>query len=404
MMTAALFLFVLALATGVYVASALVLAWSRRADCARPPRDFTPPVSIVKPLSGLDEQLEENLESFYRLDYPVYEVVFSFARRDDPAFPVAQRVADRNSQVSTVFVVDPAEPAANSKVNRLAAGVRRARHRYLLFSDGNVRVRPDFLRRAISPFRDPVVGLVSNLFRGSWPESVASRLECLYLNGTLQPAIAAISRMLSRPCVVGKSILISRAAFDVIGGFVPIRSFLAEDYLLGLAVRGAGYRVVLSADTLDTTEISKTPDAAWSRHRRWAMIRQRVAGPAYAAELLSSPLPWFAGALVFSFDRPAVIVAAGALLALRYLAEVLVTRDGGRAIPARDLSLLPVRDVALAFLFWAGLFGRTTSWRGRRVLLGPRTLIESEVSDRPRLLWGQTPFHRTSVPASSSLQ
>jgi ceramide glucosyltransferase len=385
-MTGALFLFVLALATGLYVASAIVLAWSRRADCARPPRDFTPAVSIVKPLSGLDEQLEENLESFYRLDYPAYEVVFSFARREDPAFSVAQRVADRNPQVSTVFVVDPGEPAANSKVNRLAAGVRRARHRYLLFSDGNVRVHPDFLRRAISPFRDPAVGLVSNLFRGSWPESIGSRLECLYLNGTLQPAIAAISRLLSRPCVVGKSILISRAVLDVIGGFAPIRSFLAEDYLLGLEVRSAGYRVVLSADTLDTTEIAKTPEAVWSRHRRWAMIRQRVGGPAYAAELLSSPLPWFAGVLAFSFDRPGMVAAAAGLLALRYLAEALVTRDGGRAIAVRDLPLLPVRDVAVAFLFWAGLLGRTTTWRGRRVLLGPRTLIESEVRARPRVL------------------
>jgi ceramide glucosyltransferase len=386
MMPAMIFLLILTLVAAVYVASALVLGWSRRTDCVRPPRDFAPPVSIIKPLSGLDEQLEENLESFYRLDYPAYEIVFSFARRQDPAFSVARRVADRHFDVPTVFVIDSAEPAANSKVNRLAAGVRRARYHYFLFSDGNVRVKPDFLRRVISPFRDPSVGLVSNLFRGKWPESLASRLECLYVNGTLQPATAAISRLLRQPCVVGKSILISRSAFEVIGGFAPIRDYLAEDYLLGVTVRRAGYRVVLSAATLDTTEIAKTGAAAWGRHRRWAIIRNRVAGAAYTAELLASPLPWYVGAVAFSGGRLGLVALASALLLVRYVAELAVEFDGGHAIPARDLPLLPVRDALVAVLFWAGLLGRKTSWRGRRVMVGPRTLIGSEVREPRRLL------------------
>ena len=385
MMPAMLFLLILALGTAVYVVSALVLGWSRRSDCVRPARDFAPPVSIIKPLSGLDEELEENLESFYRLDYPSYEIVFSFARREDPALPVARRVADRHFDVPTVFVIDPAEPAGNSKVNRLAAGVRRARYSYFLFSDGNVRVAPDFLRRVIAPFRDPSVGLVSNLFRGRWPRSLASRLECLYLNGTLQPATAAISRLLHQPCVVGKSILISRPVFEFIGGFAPIRDYLAEDYLLGVTVRRAGFRVVLSAETLDTTEIAKTPAAAWGRHRRWAIIRNRVAGPAYTAELLASPLPWFAGVLLFAGGRPGLVVLAAGLLLVRYLAEILVEQDAGHPVAARDLPLLPVRDVLVALLFWAGFFGRTTTWRGRRVIVGPRTLIGSEVREGRRL-------------------
>jgi ceramide glucosyltransferase len=185
--------------------------------------------------------------------------------------------------------------------------------------------------------------------------------------------------------VVGKSILISRPVFEVIGGFVPIRDYLAEDYLLGVTVRRAGYRVVLSAATLDTTEIAKTGAAAWGRHRRWAIIRNRVAGPAYAAELLASPLPWFAGAVAFAGGRPGLVALAGALLSVRYLAEMLVEADGGHRVAARDLPLLPVRDLLVAVLFWAGVFGRTTSWRGRRVIVGPRTLIESEVRESGRL-------------------
>src|SRR5215467_9605172 len=147
---------------------------------------FSPPVSILKPLSGLDEGLEENLESFYRLDYPEYEIVFSFARREDPAFAVARMVADRHPEISSLFVVDAREPGGNAKVNRLAAGIRRARHRLLLLSDGNVRVRPDFLGRAVSWFSGSRVGLVSHIFRAVGARSLGSRLESLHLNGALQ--------------------------------------------------------------------------------------------------------------------------------------------------------------------------------------------------------------------------
>lgn len=304
-------------------------------------------------------------------------MVFSFARDDDPALPVARRVADRHPGVPSVFVVDSAEPGGNSKVNRLAAGVRRARHRYFLFSDGNVRVRPDFLNKAIAPFRSSSVGLLSHLFRGTGARSLASRVECLYLNGALQAATAALSRLLRQPCVVGKSILISREAFFEIGGFGQVRDHLAEDYLLGVAVKKAGYRVLLSSAALDTTEIAKRPAAVWSRHRRWAIMRRRLAGPAYAAELLANPLPWFAAALAVSGSEPAILAATAGLLLARYAAEWIAEWDAGHPLRLSDLPLLPARDLAVAALFWAGLFGRATRWRGRRVVVGARTRIET---------------------------
>src|SRR5262245_28245140 len=102
MTAATFFLAVLALSVAVYAAGAVSLAVSRGRRGARVP-GFFPPVSIVKPLSGLDDELERNLESFFELDYPVYEVLFSFARRSDPAFAVARRVADRHPDVPCVF-------------------------------------------------------------------------------------------------------------------------------------------------------------------------------------------------------------------------------------------------------------------------------------------------------------
>src|SRR5262245_10121698 len=270
-------LVVLAASAVVYVVSASSLWKLVRAAKAARATAFTPPVTIVKPLCGTDEGLETNLESFFRLDYPTgaIEVIFSMASAEDPAAAVARRVADRYPGIPSTFVFDAREPGGNAKVNRLEAAVRHAKFRLILFSDGNVRVRPDFLRRAVAEFEDPGVGLVSHLFRATGAVSFGSRLEALYLNGCLQPGTAAIARLLKMPCVVGKSILISRRALDGIGGISVLRDFLAEDYLLGRRIVDSGHRVVLSGDMLDTTEVRKPARAVWARHRRRAMMRRR---------------------------------------------------------------------------------------------------------------------------------
>jgi len=115
----------LALSAAVYLVSASALARMRRRSRCATPSGFEPPVSILKPLSGSDEGLEENLESFFRLDYAAYELVFSFASRDDPAFAVARRVADAHPAIDTTFVFDAREPGGNAKVNRVASWAHR---------------------------------------------------------------------------------------------------------------------------------------------------------------------------------------------------------------------------------------------------------------------------------------
>jgi ceramide glucosyltransferase len=335
-----------------------------------PVPNFAPPVSILKPLCGLDERLEENLESFFRLNYPRYEMVFSFAARADPAYAIARRVADRHPRISSTFVFDARDGGGNAKVDRLAAAADRARHRLLLFSDGNVSVRPDFLVRAASHFADARVGLVSHLFAATGASSVASRVESLFLNGCLLPGTAAVAGLLGMPCVVGKSILVSRAALEDIGGFRALENFLAEDYLIGREVRRAGYRVVLSADVLDTAEVSKAGGAVWARHRRWAMMRRRLGGPLYLMEAFSGPLPWAIAAALAGAWIPAALV-----LVLRYALESGVAASLGRPHTISDRLLLPLRDLVAAGVFVAGLTGRSVRWRGRSLSIGPDTRI-----------------------------
>ena len=368
----------LALCVAVYAAAAIALIRALRRARGEPIAGWEPGVSILKPLCGVDEDLARNLESFFRLDYGAYEVIFSFASPDDPAYPIARSTADRHPEVPSLFVFDAREPGGNAKVNRLTAGLRHARHRLILFSDGNVRVRPDFLRRGVSWFADPGVGLVSHLFRACGGVSLASRLESLYLNGCLQGGTALVAACLRRPCVVGKSILISRPALDAIGGIGALREYLAEDFLLGLQVRRAGYRVALSADLLDTTEVRKGLRAVWARQRRWAMMRRRLGGLLYAGELLVSPLPWCIASIAASGPRAGATAAA--LLAIRYLFEIALASETGTPLTLSDVALLPVRDLASAGIFWAGLAGRRVAWRGKAMRIGRETRILREAA------------------------
>lgn len=377
-MIALVFLAGLFVCVAAYALSLRALALRRRDVPSVVVEGFEPAVSIIKPLAGLDDDLERNLETFFRLDYPRYEVVFSFASERDPAFEVARRVADRHPGTATVFVVDGREPGANAKVARLSAGSRGSRGRYLLLSDGNVRVEPGFLRRAVGFFADPSVGLVSHLFRASGARTFASRLESLHLNGCLQAGTAAVAHWLGMPCVVGKSILISRTALNAIGGFAPLRDFLAEDFLLGQHVSRAGFKVVLCAEEVETAEVAKTLGRVWARHRRWAILRQRLGGAAYLGEIFSSPAIWFAGAVLASEGRPAVLATAVLLGLARGALESLGAAEAGRPLSAIDYLMLPMRDLWVSLVFWAGLFGRRTAWRGRSLRVGPGTLLLDE--------------------------
>jgi ceramide glucosyltransferase len=370
-----LFLTLLALSVAGYAAATFALVRVARRSRRSGWSCFTPGVSVVKPLSGLDDDLEQNLESFYRLDYPEYEIVFSFARRTDPAFEVARRVADRHPSVPSTFVADAREPGANAKVNRLAAGIARTRFRYVLMADGNVRVGPQFLSRAIALFGNGSVGLVSHLFSARGARTFASRLESLYLNGVLSPGTAALVELLRMPCVVGKSILVSRDALNAIGGVEALRDFLAEDFLMGRLVSRAGYQVRLCADEVDTAEVSRSLRASWSRQRRWAILRKRLGGAGYWGELLSGALPWFLGAVVTGGGRIAPVALT--LYAIRIALEA-VGLIRSRCFRPTDLLLIPLRDLAAAALFWAGLLGERTHWRGRQLRVGPATVLLPE--------------------------
>ncbi len=364
-MTAILILALLSLA-----AAALLAGCSFRLLGEAPPAGIAgrPPVSILKPLKGAEPGLAENLESFYELDYPEYEIVFSFASRTDPAADVARRIADAHPNVPTVFVFDSREPGANPKVSRLIHALTRARYSVVLISDGDVRVRPSFLRETAAELADPAVGLVSNPFRGIAAGSLGSAVEALHFNGFVFGGTAAVSRVAGRPCVVGKSILVRRAVLEWIGGLDAVKDFLAEDYLLGSIVDRAGFRVALSRHVIDVASSGKSLRQFWDRQVRWARMRRRLGGLAYALEALASPVPW---ALLLLGTRDAA--AAAALVAGKVLLDAIVLR---RMRASFSVGGVLLKDLIFFGVFWAGLASNRTRWRGMNVTIGARTLLQ----------------------------
>lgn len=202
------------------------------------------------------------------------------------------------------------------------------------------------------------------------------------MNAGLNAAVAAVAWVGARPCVVGKSILVRQEVLDEVGGFGVISEYFAEDYMLGRAVARSGARVLLCADVLDTTEVAKPRSAVWARHRRWAMMRRRLGGPAYALEALFSPALWLAG-LVASGGPPASWAAGAVLLLARYAVEAAVARRLGAPLSPLDWAMLPIRDIFAGAVFVAGLVGRRLRWRGREIEIGDGTRIVREAASYP---------------------
>jgi ceramide glucosyltransferase len=351
---------------------------------ASQPAGFTPTVSILKPLCGLDDELEENLESFARLEGVTYELIASIADPADPAIAVFERVRSRYPEApfrlvtGGTFGPDP----KNRKVERLIFAAREARGEILLVSDSNVRVEPGDVARTVAHFADPAVGCVSNVFRGEGARSFGARIEAMHLLTFVAPG-AAIASLFDVPCVVGKSMALRRSTLDGIGGFERFIRILAEDQAIGLAVRRAGWRVALSPVVVRNVVVKRRLRTALARQVRWNRIRWSFSRPEYLAELLVNPFPLaMLAAAAAPFAAPelseemltlALSTAFIRVAQAATLAQLLSCRER-----AGDALLAPLQDVLQFGAQFAPLLSRQVEWRGVRVRLGRGTeLVEA---------------------------
>ena len=344
--------------------------------------DYSPPVSIFKPLKGLDEELEENLRSFFRLDYPTFQLLFCVADTDDPAIEVVKKLQSEFPEQDSKLVVGCPSFGLNPKVESLAAMDADRKYDVILISDSNVRVRPSYLRETACYLADPGVGLVSNLFVGVGETYASAIMENLQLNGYIAGGVAMAS-VCRVTCVVGKSMLMPVRVLEAVGGFDAVRNILGEDQVFGIRVRQAGYSIRLSHHVIDNVNCRRSFRWFLNRHSRWYKIRRRLALPSF---LLEPAANLACVGLVWAFSGESGIAWGGLLLlvGLGMARDAFQTRWMRGSFPKlRHLLFSPAKDILLLPVWFDAILNQRVLWRGHRFTIGRLTrLREVDTSSR----------------------
>ena len=326
------------------------------------------PVSILKPLKGVDPDLESNLETFFDLDYPEYELIFSIADPRDPAVAVVERVIARHRQVQARVLVGDVPHGLNPKVNNLIRSYREARYDLLLISDSNIRVPPTFLKRLVGHL-DRSIGMVSAVVAGVSPRGIGAEVEAAAL-GTFTARSMLLAEWAGHTCVIGKCMLFRRSIANRFGGIRALARYLAEDYMAGEAMKKLGYRVILMNDPVEQNLGETRLGEFWQRHLRWGRIRKAQNFSAFLGETLLQAFP--SGLLgAIALGNPAVFAAH---LGIWWICDALLLRKLSGSRPSLRAWIL--RE-ALAFPLWiVTALGNTVLWRGKTYTLEPGGLLK----------------------------
>jgi len=334
-----------------------------------------PPISLLKPLRGVDDNLFDNLESFCLQDYPLYEVIFSLQDYNDPAYKVARKVKDTYPQKDIRIIVERCDLGLNPKVNNLIPAYRISRYQHILISDSNVKVDRNYLREIVEHLADPSVGLVSNLIQGINGRSIGSVFENLHLNTFIIGSVCFLDRFLKMPCVIGKSMLMRKADLEAIGGLTAVKDVLAEDYVIGEKMHKAGRKVMLSSHFIYNVNEYWGMNKFLNRHTRWGKLRWKIGGIKYLSELLSNAV-FMSFLPIFMWNPSKLTLSFTAFVSLFKVAGDYYI---GKKIKS-DLNpffyfLSPVKDLVIGVLWFIPIISNTIVWRGNRYLIGRESLL-----------------------------
>ena len=338
----------------------------------------SPGVTILKPLHGAEEGLYEHLLSFCRQDYagPV-QILFGVHHADDPAAAAARRVValaragllrGAAARLSVELVVDPANHGSNGKVSNLINLSRRIEHDLVVLADSDIAVEPDYLDRLAAALQRPGVGLVTCLYRGLPLAGFWSQIGAMGVDyGFLPNALTGVTLKMARPCV-GATIALRRCTLEAIGGFETIKDQLADDYMLGEAVRAVGLKVVLADFVVGHAHSERSLSEVWRRDMRWARTIRSLDPLGYLGSAVTFPVAWALLGLVASGVSAGFVCLAGAAV----LSRMILQQAIDRRFPGHDHAfwLGPLRDL-FSFVIFAGSFlPGHIHWRGRDYQLG----------------------------------
>jgi ceramide glucosyltransferase len=324
-----------------------------------------PAVSLVRPVCGIENYVEETLASAFALDYPRYEIVFCVALAQDPVVPTVRRLMAAHPEVPARLLVGNEKISDNPKLNNLYKGWRAAAHDWVVLADSNVFMPPDYIQRLIAAWR-PDTGLVCSPPVGCRPDGFWAELECAFLN-TYQARFQYAADTLGIGFAQGKSMLWKRSLLEQAGGIRALATEVAEDAAATKVVRGAALRVRLVDAPFEQPLGYRSAAEVWRRQVRWARLRRTSFKVYFMPEILAGGAwPLIAAAFAAAqSDLP--LAGVPALAAVWYGSEAILAWAAGWHLTARSPLAWALRDLLLPAIWFYGWRGSAFVWRGNQM-------------------------------------
>jgi len=366
----------LAVAPLVYYALAIFAA--RRFFGRRPTDafDFAPPVSILKPIRGLDRETYENYLSFCRQDYPEFEILFCVTDDQDAAIPVIEQIIRDFPQRSIRLLIGSEPLGVSDKVNKLCRMAREASHHMLVVSDSDVRVEPDFLRTVIAPFQNSKVGGVTCLYRGITDGSFAADIEAIGNSADFAPGVLVAWLLGDIDFMLGAVMATSKKHLAEIGGFESLVDYFCDDYELGNRIAARGHRIEISRLPVSIVYPRQTLVEAFRHQLRWNLSIRYSRPWGHFGLIFSQGLPWaLLGATIARFRSGAIAYLVAYFVVRTFMAIAVGGQELGDLLVMRKTWMLPLRD-AFAFVVWlASFFPQRIHWRNQEFYVRDKRLV-----------------------------
>ncbi len=343
---------------------------AQAAQAAAIPIAELPPVSVLKPLHGIEPQLEQNLESFFQQDYPNFEILLAVDTDDDAALPLARSLCAKYPHIPSHVMVTGEPPWPNPPAYCFHRMSEQAEHQILVTSDSDVIVGRAYLREVVAPLLEPDTGMVTCVYRGLNRGGFWSLLDAVGMSVEMTAGVLVANMLEGIKFGLGPTIAVRRDALEAIGGYREIGDYFANDFILGNKIDAAGFGVVLSRHIISHVVAPMSLKQMWQRHVRWATStrRSRPAGHFGSGLVFSTPYGLLALLTGWAVGLPGIGIALFVWSLLNRVIEALaigwgVTRD--RECLTRPW-LYPIRDLG-GFIVWVASYTiRRMTWRGGR--------------------------------------
>ena len=344
-------------------------------------KKFQPPISILKPIYGLDPEMYINLKSFCLQNYPKYQIIFGLQDVNDEALPIVKKIIKELNDVDISFIINTERHGTNHKVSNLINMCPSIKYEFMLIADSDMHVNENYLSQVIKPFDDPNTGAITCLYFGSATKKITSMLNTMFINNWFLPSVL-ISKMI-KPIeyCLGATMIVRRSILHKIGGFEALSNHLADDYMLGKLISNIGYKIHLSNCIVKNVVEESSFKNLILHELRWARTLRRVEPYGYALTFLTDSLilSIFAGTSLYVIGNSFVLFLFPIFITL-IIRVYMYSKTNEVTDSARvgKIWLIPLRDTLTFFIRILSYAGNSVEWRKNKFAVDHLGLMHDE--------------------------